>query len=48
MLSTVSAGTVAVAVLVCRRARTSIFNIYMACLLSVEAFMTLNVVILVY
>lgn len=44
-LSTLSAGTVATAVLRCRKARSSIFNIYLACLLSVEAHMSLSVVI---
>lgn len=45
MLSFFAAGTVATAVLASQKARASTFNIYLSCLLSVEAYMSLNVVI---
>jgi hypothetical protein len=44
-LSTLSAGTVATALMSCERARLSVLNIYLACLLAIEAFMGLNFLI---
>jgi hypothetical protein len=44
-LSTLLASTVATAILASGKARGSVFNLYLACLLSVEAFNGLNVII---